>query len=214
MNLTEIKSIAINNLKDRRSHEWKERGNKYYHGERVAKLILTLRELIFPDDPSHDEILTVAAWFHDIMNGNDDHARIGAEETRSLLTGYCTIAELDEICAIIAVHDDRYSDRSLFSDWVKLHQDADHLDHFGTYDIWMIFLYSLPHDRTILDELKYMLNERPLDFPKHRSELNFELSRIIYDEKIEFLKQFTERFAVESSGGVWDIDRILADYRR
>lgn len=212
MNLSEIKSIVETNMKHRRSHDWKERGNKFYHGERVANLALTLRQLLFPTDASHDEILTVAAWFHDVMNGTDDHAQKGAEKTRRLIDGLCTPDELDEICGIIAVHDDRFSDRALFSNWVKIHQDADHLDHFGTYEIWAMPLYAISHDHTIGDELNYLFNERKLDFPKHRSELNFEISREIYDEKIEYLKKFTERFALESAGGVWDINRITGEH--
>ncbi len=212
MNLSEIKSIAETNMKHRRSHDWKECGNKFYHGERVANLAITLRQIILPGDTSHDEILTVAAWFHDIMNGEDEHNIKGAWAARNLLKGLCANEELDEICSIIAVHDDRISDRALFSDWIKIHQDADHLDHFGTYEIWAMPLYAISHDHTIGDELNYLFNERKLDFPKHRSELNFEISRIIYDEKIEYLKNFTERFALESAGGVWDIDKITGEY--
>ncbi|MEA4832678.1 MAG: HD domain-containing protein [Oscillospiraceae bacterium] len=161
MNLDKIKSIATELMKDKRSHSWKERGNKYYHGERVAKLVVTLRGIILPNDQSHDEILTIAAWFHDIANGIEEHGTEGSAITREILSDHCTAAELDDICGIIAVHDDRSSNRRFFSDYIKLHQDADYLDHFGTYDIWMNFLYAVPHNETINDVSNYLLTERP-----------------------------------------------------
>ena len=61
-----IKRLAAEEMENRSSHAWKERINKYYHGERVAKLALTLRKLVIPNDASRDQILTAAAWFHDI----------------------------------------------------------------------------------------------------------------------------------------------------
>lgn len=213
MDLTKIKQLAFEQMSERSSHSWKEKGNKYYHGERVAQLALTLRELLFPADPSHDAILTVAAWFHDIENGVDDHCAKGAATTRALLGGLYSPDELDEICGIIAVHDERNGDRSQFSSSVKLHQDADHLDHFGTYDIWMNFLYAVPHDQTLEQHVNYLQNERPLEDKRYRSELNYELSRLIFDEKAEFLRRFTERFAVESEGRFYDLDRILLEFK-
>jgi HD superfamily phosphodiesterase len=211
MNLEKIKEIAVTQMKDKRSHSWKECGNKYYHGERTANLVLTLRKLIFPNDSSHDDILTAAAWFHDITNGGDNHGTAGAELTRTLLGECCSKAELDEICGIIAVHDDRHCDRNSISEWVKLHQDADHLDHFGTFDIWMNFLYAVPHEQTINDVSNYLVNERPAENQKYRDELNFEVSRAIYNDKTDFLDNFTARFAVESSGGVWNLDNIVKE---
>jgi uncharacterized protein len=210
MELEKIKAIAAEQLKEKRSHTWKERGNKYYHGERVAKLAVTLRKLIFPDDSSHDDILTVAAWFHDIANGGEDHSKIGAEQTRALLTGFCSEAELDVICGIIAVHDDR-SMKTDYSAWVKLHQDADHLDHFGTYDIWMTFLFAVPHDKTLDDINSFLTNDRLSKSLQYRSELNFDISYAIFDEKDEFLKSFIARFAVESSGEVWNLEQVLKE---
>lgn len=210
MDLTQIKKIASEQMENERSHPWKERGNKYYHGERTAKLAVTLRSLIFPEDSSHDGILTVAAWFHDIANGVDEHGIKGAEKTRELIFNLCSPAELDEICGIIAVHDDRSSDRTLFSDWAKLHQDADFLDHVGTYDVWMNFLYAVPHEKTINEISDYMVNERPEVIARCRKELNYELSRVIYDEKAEYQKSFTDRFSVELSGQIWKLEEIVS----
>ncbi|MEA4889975.1 MAG: HD domain-containing protein [Clostridiaceae bacterium] len=213
MKLDEIKAIAFDNMACKRSHAWKERGNKYYHGLRVAKLAITLRGMIFPDDTAHDDILTVAAWFHDIANGSDEHAVLGAAKTRTLLENLCTQAELDEICGIIAVHDDRASGCRSFPDTVKLHQDADYLDHFGTFDIWSGFLYAAPHNQTIEEQRDFMI-ERFQEFASYRNELNFDVAKAIYNEKVNFFRQFTERFAVESAGDIWHLDEIVEAYRQ
>lgn len=209
MDMPLIKNVAFEIMGNRSSHVYKERGNKYYHGERVGTLALKLRSIILPDDNSHDEIITVAAWFHDIMNGVDNHAKEGSIKTREVLLPYCSEDELNKICGIINVHDDRESGRDTFSNYIKIHQDADHLDHFGTFDIWTSFLYAMPHDQTIDDVRDWLIHGRPAENAKYRSELNFEISRKIFDEKVDFLTYFSERFSVESSGGIWSEVQLL-----
>jgi len=208
MDLSVINNIAFELMGNKSSHGFKEKGNKYYHGQRVATLAVKLRKLVMPDDSSHDDIITVAAWLHDVMNGMDDHAREGAIKTREVLSSHCTDEELEKICKIIGVHDDRYTGRDTYSPYIKIHQDADHLDHFGTFDIWMIFLYAVAHGETINDVRDFLSNDRPKENEKYKSELNFEISRKIFDEKMEFLKYFTERFCVESTGGIWNEDNL------
>lgn len=204
MNLKAIKELAFEQMGNRSSHKWKEKGNKYYHGERVAKLVLKLRKYVLPDDDSHDDILTVAAWFHDIMNGNENHAEAGAERARDILAGYCSEYELEEICKIISVHDDRSSDRTGFNDYIKLQQDADHLDHFGIFDIWIRFFYAAHHNETLNDVIDWFESIHSEEYEKYRNELNFDISRQIYDEKCEFVNSFGERMSVEGRGGFWD----------
>lgn len=74
----------------------------------------------------------------------------------------------------------------------------------------MMFLYSAPHGQTLNDVIDWLVNERPAEDVKFRSELNFEISKKIYDEKSNFLKNFTERFKVEGEGGIWNINEIIA----
>lgn len=209
MDLVAIKQIAFDYMGNKSSHSWKEKGNKYYHGERVAKLIITLRQYILPGDDSHDEILTVAAWFHDIMNGVENHAEEGARKTREVLAEYCSGYEIDEICKIISVHDDRYSDRNLFSDYIKLHQDADHLDHFGTFDVWMKFLHAIHCEDSIIDVIEWFQTTRRNQDKQYRNELNFEISQRIYDEKSEFVNSFGDRLGVEGTGGIWNEKELM-----
>jgi len=212
MDMQLIKNIAYKEMSNKKSHNFKEKGNKYYHGERVAALALKLRKIILPNDNSQDDIIIVAAWFHDIMNGTGDntkHPENGALKTKKLLSPYCTNDELSKICEIIYSHDDRYSQRDKFSIYIKLHQDADHLDHFGTFDVWISIVYAVPHGQTINDVRNWLCNERPLKNEQYRNELNFEISKKIFDEKMEFLKYFTDRFSVESQGGIWDEKKFV-----
>lgn len=209
MNLRRIEALARELLEGRHSPDSNEKGEKFFHGQRVATLALTLRRRLYPDDSSHDEILTAAAWFHDILNGETDHSLRGAERVRELLAPHCNADELDEICAIIRVHDDR-SPALAYSRYVQLHQDADHLDHFGVYDVWRAFIYAIPHEQTMPETLEWMARERPKLNERFRKELHFELSKRIFDEKMDFLDQFTKRFEVECSGGIWDAERLLA----
>ena len=208
MNMQAIQSIAFDLLGSKSSHVFKEKGNKYYHGQRVAVLVLKLRRLILPDDDSHDDILTAAAWMHDVTNGTDNHAVTGAAIAKEALQPHCSPEELSEICEIIRVHDDRKPKGSSFSEYIKLHQDADYLDHFGTFDVWGSFLYAKYHGYTINEASDWLKNGRPKENERFRSELHYEVSRKIFDEKIEFLNSFTERFYVETAGGIWNEERL------
>ncbi|MDR3310205.1 MAG: hypothetical protein LBS90_02505 [Oscillospiraceae bacterium] len=191
MNLDAIAQIARARLADARSHAWKERGNKYTHGRRVAKLALTLRRGLFPDDASGDEVLTVAAWFHDICNGAENHCELGANETRLLLADAVSPPELDEICAIIAVHDER--GLAGLSAAARLHQDADILDHAGIDFLRVHFLAGIEYDETIDESLDWLRgNYLPWE-TKARGELHFEPSREIFDEKSAFMRGVIER---------------------
>ncbi len=69
MDLEKIRKTAYERLKTKASNEWDEIGSKYYHGQRVGRLALSLRKFTLPDDDSFDEILTAAAWLHDIQHG-------------------------------------------------------------------------------------------------------------------------------------------------
>jgi len=199
-----MKNLAFELMGNKSSHAFKEKGNKYHHGQRVAVLALKLRGLVLPDDDSHDEIITAAAWFHDVMNGKENHAELGAAKAKELLAPHCTGEELAAICEIIGVHDDRPPGCDDYSPYIKLHQDADQLDHFGTYDIWMCFHYAVSRGESINDTRDWLCTGRPRENERYRAELNYEISRKIFDEKTEFLKYFTDRFSVESMGGIWN----------
>ena len=196
MNLEQIAAIAERELKNRATHPWKDMGNKYYHGLRVAKIALELRRQIVPEDDSHDTLLTVAGWFHDLENGRENHAALGADRTRILLGGLCPPYLLDRICALIEVHDRRRvgSDDPV---WLKLHQDADLVDHFGSYDIMVNCSYAMLHGQTARELAHYLRYERAREYVQERAELHFEETRRMFDEKAAYVAAFARRLEEE-----------------
>lgn len=208
MDLQKIKDIAFETMANKCNPNSGDKSEKYLHGERVAKLALKLRRYLYPDDSSHDNIITVSAWFHDIMNGVENHNIVGADRAREILAPYCSEYELNTIYEIISVHDDRNSDRN-YSKYVKLHQDADLLDHYGTFELWRCFIYAVPNQESIIETLNWMKDKRPSYYEEYRNQLNFDVCKKIYDEKVDFLNKFTERFNVECSGDIWNEECLL-----
>ena len=111
---------------------------------------------------------------------------------------------------IIRVHDDRTRDPS-FSPWVKLHQDADHLDHFGTYDVWMCILECGANNLTLPRAAQKLMERNFEELPPKREELNYELSRRIFDERVACSQAFAARFAKESRGEIVGLDVLLRE---
>ena len=211
MELESIRSLAFELMGRRRSQPWKELGDKFAHGERVSALALKLRRLIFPGEGSYDDVLAAAALLHDVENGKDDHCRLGAETAARELVGLCAPDEILKICAIIAVHDRRCDAAADYSNAVRLHQDADHLDHFGTFDIWQACIHAVPRDRSIRDVTDFFLRTRSQENEQFLNELNFDLSRRIFLEKSAFVQSFARRLAVESTGGIWNEKQLMEE---
>ena len=213
MDLQKIKQAAFEEFGEKRSSLYNEVGDKFAHGERVAKLAVRLRQLIFPEDSGYDDILTVAAWFHDVRNGIDGtsrklHCEEGAKVVRSLLKGLCTVDELEQICSIISVHDDRKLGNT-YSKLVKLHQDADHMDHFATLGIWRFTLISTGHNQTINEAALYVKENRAREVAKWSKEYNFELSKRIFADKMKFEDMYFERFFAEVDGRIYNEDKLI-----
>lgn len=203
MDLVKINQIAFDEMSEK-VHWTGEKGGKYHHGKRVAKLALELKKYILPNDSSdHDDIMTVAAWFHDCMHGEKDHSLVGADKAKTLLANYCSEYELHEIYDIMYRHDDRHSDRNDFSVYTKIQQDADHLDHLGTSMIWTEFLCSSHNNNDVVETINKLKNIQNLFSTGTEAELNFDISKKICREKIEFTRLFLERFNVEGTGGIW-----------
>ncbi|TCZ79287.1 hypothetical protein E0485_05310 [Paenibacillus albiflavus] len=81
MNIQTINEIALKTMSKRKSHLRRERGFIYYHGERVGKIALKLRENLFPDQASMDDIIYVGSLFHDVTKGIEPHNITGAHLT-------------------------------------------------------------------------------------------------------------------------------------
>jgi uncharacterized protein len=210
MDLIKIKQVLYDEMFGK--IDWRgEKSGKYYHGERVAELVLKLKRYIMPDDGGHDDILKVAAWFHDVTNGRENHALTGAERTKILLAEHCSEDEIKKIYEIIYKHDDRTSDRNEFSVYAKIQQDADWLDHFGTYDIWQAFIMSVKDGNNIIEQIEDMKKWQIEIETKYESLLNFDISKKVYKEKAKFRRNFLERFEVEAMGGIWNEKIIIGE---
>lgn len=209
MDTIKIKEIAFKLMANRKAHLEREKGAIYYHGERVAKTIISLREIILPNDDSNDEILTIAAWFHDIAKGIEPHAKYGAPLAKEALKELIPPAELDTICDLIALHCDRHPESNEHSTLAKLLQDADLIDHFGVYEIWMNFQYYAYTNEPMSASIDFFEKEYPLLSEKCRELLNFEVSRRVFDEKYEFAKLFIERMKIEGIGDIYNLDKLI-----
>lgn len=193
---------------DRKVHINREKGGAFYHGERVAQTALYLRKIILPDDTAKDDILTVASWFHDIGKGLEPHNKYGAVIATEALIDLCSEKELHEIVDLIEHHCTRCPQCNDYSDYVKLLQDADILDHYGTFTIWMDFLHSAHEGKTVEQTFSYNLDEWDSHCLKVKNLLNYEISKTIFDEKVAFINEFYARFRIEGTGGVYNYSSI------
>ena len=203
MDLNAILKVAEVNMKDRKSQPFRELGNKFYHGLRVAESAKHLCEMLSYETDL--DILTVAAWFHDICNGVGNHEYLGANKTVELLDGLCTKSELDEIWELITYHDSR-SKPDLRME-IQILQDADRLDHYGISEVWDAFQYALSQNMSMEQAVEILAeNDRIHEADVDRNSLRFPCSRQIYDEKMAFFKSIINRMRVEGSGGFLPFD--------
>lgn len=200
MDRKRITKLAYKTMGKRKIHAKREKGYIYYHGQRVAKLALNLRQTIFPDDPIKDEIIYVAGLFHDVGKGFMSHNEMGAVLVKEILKEECLVDELEEISEIVLMHNQR-TDLADLSFPIKIVQDADALDHLGTMEVWARFLKSAFDDEPMEKVMGFWTDS---DYDKYikklRSGLNYQLSKQIYADKIEFHEEFIERFAMEIYG--------------
>ena len=208
IDLPALQALAEQLLKPRKAHIDREKGGIYYHGQRVANTALLLRRAILPEDGAYDGVLTVAAWFHDIGKNIEPHARYGALLAREALREHCSAGELDEICEMISLHCDRRPGDNGYAPAVRLLQDADMVDHFGSYVLWMDIWHSASREGT-WQELAFFDEARWDAFcARHRALLNYPLSGNIFDEKAAFVNAVYARMRVECVGGIAGLDDL------
>jgi len=118
------------------------------------------------------------------------------------LTEYMDADALEEVARLISAHCDRRPQEEKYDLWARLLQDADLLDHFGSYGIWMHVMGTAYYDRASLEALDKFLKEHyGAECEKHRMLLNFDESRRIFDEKEAYMREFARRVSIESTGG-------------
>jgi uncharacterized protein len=115
-----------------------------------------------------------------------------------LLKGICLKDEIKDIALIIKMHSQRQQKE--LPDFVRVVQDADKIEHFGTSEVWLQFLYRAYNEQTADQALAYWKKQYPPLVKKARSVLNYDVSRQIFDDRMEFFWSFTKRFEKEMNG--------------
>lgn len=204
MNIQDINQIAFEKMGKVKAHIKRERGFIYYHGLRTAKLALTLRKNIYPDVSKYDDIIYVAALFHDIGKGIEPHEETGQVLVQHILKEHCTAEELSMVSDIVRYHCIRKVDNN-YPMWVKIVQDADILEHQGTTEVWLNFIHSLYEERSQDRAIEWWLKDEEslAGRIKQGEKLNFSFSRKIWDEKIKFVDGFIKRLEAESEGEIY-----------
>lgn len=205
MNLPVIKELAYNYMSNNKAHRDCETGFIYYHGERVGNLSIALRKELFPANESDDDIIIAASYFHDIAKGIEPHGKYSSILIGDILKDYCDNYELKKIVEIIKYHQVRVKDNN-YPDYVKLVQDADFIDHYGTVGIGINFYQALYSDINMKDLVVRFQNEFEKNSERKRELLNYELSKKVYNKRVEFTKAFVDRFSVEVDGGIYSSD--------
>jgi len=198
MDFERLDAVAQKLMKRRKAHPEREAGSIYDHGRRVAKLVITLRRAVVPDDDSMDDILRLAGMFHDIGKGIEPHAAFGAPIMQQAVKSVVTDEESAEAARLISAHCDRRPDDPDHDVWERIIQDADLLDHIGTYTIWMDIQYSAYKDESF-SALAARLAKNAEDYANNqRPKLNFPISKAIYDNRIALYLEFAKRIQAES----------------
>lgn len=199
MNFTQLDKIAQKLMKGRQAHIDRETGSVYYHGVRTARGVLILRKHI-TEDATHDDLLACAALFHDIGKGINPHGQYGALLIHEALRNVLCSEERSEVARLISFHEDKQGPSSKYDIWVRLLQDADLLDHIGTYEIWMACNYHAYRHEPMENMAQWYCAEFENEMKRLRTLLNYDVSRVIFDSKVDFERAFIQRYKVEVTG--------------
>lgn len=209
MDFEKLDEVARHLMKRRKAHPERETGSVYDHGKRVARLIITLRKAVIPDDDSMDDILRLAGMFHDIGKGIEPHAAYGAPIMMQAVKGLVSEREAQEAARLIEAHCDRRPDEPVHDVWERLLQDADLVDHIGTYNIWMDIQYYAHTGGGVEEEAEFLRENAENYAAHHRTKLNFPVSVRIYDDRIGFYLEYAKRFQAEARGEVYRAEEVL-----
>jgi uncharacterized protein len=192
LDIDRIEAVALAEMAKRQDLSFREPGWTLYHGKRTGRIACYLRERL---DLSVDaDALYVAGLFHDVRKDQEPHAELGAKRIRELLSGLVPQESLFTICEAVSLHNKRKQSDS-FSDFTKLLQDADLIDHVGFIDIWMSFYWSGNKNESITDHLKFYKGENRKQTQEYMiTHLNFDVSLEMLEERIKKSEQFFGEF--------------------
>jgi uncharacterized protein len=188
MNIEKVEQVACECMAGRQESKEREPGWLYHHGRRVARIAMRLADEL--GAAADRNVMYAGALFHDIGKGAEPHNEIGATITRETLKELCTPLELESICDIIRKHNQRQlSDQ--FCEAVRIVQDADVLDHVGSIGPWLAFYWSGVHNETFDDHVRFIEGEENATIQmRMKAGLNYEVSRHIFEDRLELEKRF------------------------
>ena len=184
MDIEKLMQIAHEAMVHRKTSEARETGYIFYHGKRTAEIALKLATQLQAN--VNHELLYIGALFHDIGKGNELHNESGALMVRELLSDFYHKEALNNICEIVLYHNRRLMFND-FSPEIKIVQDADILDRVGPMGVWHIIYKGFASDINI-DEFLLLGNgeRRTKQLSLLKRELNFSISRFLFDRRTEF----------------------------
>jgi len=198
MDVEQIQELARQLMIDRKGHLEREPGYIYYHGVRTAIICMKLLDRIGQTSAIDRDILYAGALLHDVAKGIEPHAETGAAIVMQSLEGKMPPKAIETVSELVRMHNKRGKSSQVDQ---MLIQDADLLDHFGSQNIWLGFLYSAAHDEPGEEFLEYYRGEKNRMYIEWcRKILNFDVSREALEGKISFEQMFLDRFERELNG--------------
>jgi hypothetical protein len=144
----------------------------------------------------------VASWFHDCAKGIEPHAEYGVVVAKKALKDELKDDFLQKVLNVIALHCSRKPDNNDYDIPTKIMQDADLIDHFGIYEIWMNIQYWSHTNGSIEDMISYYMENHLKHTNHHRSLLNYEFSKKVFDDRVDFEKDYIKRLLDEGNGKI------------
>ncbi len=190
-----LDALAASLMKDRKAHAMRETGFIYWHGRRTAKCVITLRKRTISDD-SHDNALRIAAMFHDVGKGIEPHAESSAALAAEFLKPLLPSSLVEEVARLICEHNN-HQNPDIF---VKLLQDADVLDHFGSLEVGLAFQYGAYSEQGMQATLAWYQKDFDAYIVRVHTRLRLPVSHEILDEKVAFTHAFVRRLEKEMAG--------------
>ncbi len=208
MDFPELETLARKLMGKRKTRDNRETGFIFNHGRRVGFLATKLRSLVAADYPEFDDLIYLAGLYHDIGRGIEPHSWSGAVLAREILKEHLAKEELETVLDIISNHN-RILPGAEHPFYIRVIQDADLLDHMGTMEVWLKFFDFSSRGDGPEGVLEYWKSE---DYQRKtvqwRNRLNFEESKKIFDERMEFLKRFIRRMERENNGEIFGLEEM------
>ncbi len=202
----EMIRIAAQTMCRRRENPCRETGYIFYHGLRVTRISFLLAESL-QIEVDWPEVLFAGALFHDIGKGFPRHPEIGSGLVKVLLKDLIQGEVLERAARIVLMHNDRGQEN--LPDEIRIVQDADIIDHYGAQGIWLKFQYSAQCNESVYDAMDFWHSGSCEGLiAQSRMELNYDLSRRIFEQRLAFQNDFSRVFENEIYGGIDSVDDI------